>query len=97
MPRYLGWTYGAPVMQDRNLECPSVCSHVLRRDHPGYCTAEVGFPGGTYELSCIKKLDTLFVVANLHLRVFSKASLQKKKNLRWFITDLLDKKMAERG
>jgi hypothetical protein len=25
----------------------------LRRDHPGYCTAEVGNPGGTYELLCI--------------------------------------------
>jgi hypothetical protein len=24
----------------------------LRRDHPGYCTAEVGNPGGTYELPC---------------------------------------------
>jgi hypothetical protein len=22
------------------------------RDHPGYCTAEVGNPGGTYELPC---------------------------------------------
>jgi hypothetical protein len=25
----------------------------LRRDHSGYCTAEVGNPGGTYELLCI--------------------------------------------
>jgi len=25
----------------------------LRRDHPGYCTAEVGNPKGTYELPCI--------------------------------------------
>jgi hypothetical protein len=23
--------------------------HTLRRDHPGYCTAGVGNPGGTYE------------------------------------------------
>jgi hypothetical protein len=29
----------------------SLCWHApLRRDHPGYCTAEVGDPGGTYEL-----------------------------------------------
>jgi hypothetical protein len=25
----------------------------LPRDHPGYCTAEVGNPGGTYELPYI--------------------------------------------
>jgi len=24
----------------------------IRRDHPGYCTAEVGNPGRTYELPC---------------------------------------------
>jgi hypothetical protein len=29
------------------LACP------LRRDHPGYCTAEFGIPEGTYELPCI--------------------------------------------
>ena len=33
------------------LTCP------LRRDHPGYCTAEVGNPGGTYELLCICLCD----------------------------------------
>jgi hypothetical protein len=26
---------------------------LLRRDNPGYCTAEVGNPGGAYELPCI--------------------------------------------
>jgi hypothetical protein len=36
------------------MECLSLCWHApLRRDHPGYCTAEVGNPGGTYELPCI--------------------------------------------
>jgi hypothetical protein len=25
----------------------------LRRDHTGYCTADVGNPGGTYELPCV--------------------------------------------
>jgi hypothetical protein len=25
---------------------------LLRRDHPGYCTADVTNPGGTYELPC---------------------------------------------
>ena len=36
-----------------NLECLSLCWHApLRRDHPGYCTADVGNPGGTYELFC---------------------------------------------
>jgi hypothetical protein len=29
----------------------------LRRDHPGYCTAEVGNPGGTYELPCINSAE----------------------------------------
>jgi hypothetical protein len=28
----------------------------LRRDHPGYCTAEFGNPAGTYELLCIRAL-----------------------------------------
>jgi len=33
------------------LECLSLCWHApLRRYHPDYCTAEVGIPGGTYEL-----------------------------------------------
>ena len=37
-------------MQDRNLECLSLCwCAPLRRDHHGYCTAGVGKPGGTYE------------------------------------------------
>ena len=41
----------APVRLGRHLECLSLCWHaLLRRDHPGYCTAEVGNPGGTYEL-----------------------------------------------
>jgi len=32
------------------LECLSLCWHApLRRDHPGYCTAGVRNPGGTYE------------------------------------------------
>ena len=36
------------------LECLSLCWHApLRRDRPGYCTAEAGNPGGTYELPCI--------------------------------------------
>ena len=39
LPRHQGWTYQAPV----------------RHDHPGYCTAEVGNPGGTYELPCIRQ------------------------------------------
>jgi len=38
------------------LECLSLCWHTpLRRDHPGYCTAEVGNPGRTYELPCIRR------------------------------------------
>jgi len=32
----------------------SLCWHApLRRDHPGYCTAGVGKPGGNCELPCI--------------------------------------------
>ena len=43
LPRHQGWTYRAPVRKDKNLECLSLCWHVpLRRDHPGYSTAEVG-------------------------------------------------------
>ena len=54
LPRDQGWTYRVPVRQDRKLECLSLCWHApLRRDHPDYCTAEVGNPGGTYELPCI--------------------------------------------
>ena len=34
--------------------CLSLCWHApLRGDHPGYYTAEVGIPGGTYEVPCI--------------------------------------------
>jgi len=52
-----GWTYRAPVRYGRNLECLFLCWHaLLRRDHPGYCTAEVGNPGGTYELPCIVQI-----------------------------------------
>ena len=43
-----------PHTYDRNLECLSLCWHApLRCDHPCYCTAEFGNPGGTYELPCI--------------------------------------------
>ena len=43
----------------RNLECLSLCWHApCRRDHPSYCTAEVGNPGGTYELLCISKTQS---------------------------------------
>jgi hypothetical protein len=36
------------------LECLSLCWHApLRRDHLDYCNAEVGNPGGTYELHCM--------------------------------------------
>ena len=42
-----------PHSLHRNLECLSLCWHApLRRDHPGYCIAEVRNPGGTYELLC---------------------------------------------
>jgi len=52
-----GWTYRVPVSWDKNFECLSLCWHAhLRRDHPGYCTAEVGNPGGTYELPCIRNV-----------------------------------------
>ena len=54
LPRHQGWTYRASLRSDRNLEYLSLCWHAsLRRDHPGYCTAEVGNPGGTYELRCV--------------------------------------------
>jgi len=40
------------------LECLSLCWHApLRRDHAGYCTAEVGNPGGTYELPYINRKE----------------------------------------
>jgi hypothetical protein len=53
--RHQGWTYQAPVRYDRKLECLSLWWHApLRRDHPGYCTAEVGNPRGTYELPFIQ-------------------------------------------
>jgi len=41
-----------PPLVMRQMSVPA--THV--RDHPGYCTAEVGNPGGTYELPCIKFL-----------------------------------------
>jgi hypothetical protein len=48
---------------DRNLECLSLCWHAtLRRDHPGYCTAEVGNPGGSYELPCIRNMHLSYVL-----------------------------------
>jgi hypothetical protein len=34
----------------------------FRRDHPGYCTAEVGNPRGTYELPCIYNLPPIWNV-----------------------------------
>jgi hypothetical protein len=38
----------------RKLECPSLCWQAhFWRDHPAYCTAESGNPGGTYELPCV--------------------------------------------
>jgi hypothetical protein len=48
--------------QDRHSrkELSSTCKagHApLRRDHPGYCTADFGYPGGTYELPCITSID----------------------------------------
>jgi hypothetical protein len=53
LPRHQGWTYRASVRYDGKLECLSLCWHApLRRDHPGFCAAEVGNPGGTYELPC---------------------------------------------
>ena len=46
------------VWQDRNFECLSLCWHApLRRDHLGYCTAEVRNPEGTYELPCIVRVS----------------------------------------
>jgi hypothetical protein len=48
-----GWTYRAPVRYDSNLECLSLCWRApFQRDHPSYCTAEVGNSGGTFELPC---------------------------------------------
>jgi hypothetical protein len=38
-----------------------------RRDHPGYCTAEVGNPGGTYESLCIKVEH--FLIKFLFIRI----------------------------
>jgi hypothetical protein len=32
----------------------------LRRDHPRYCTTEVGNPGGTYELPCISRYKCFY-------------------------------------
>ena len=38
----------------QKLECLYLCWNApLWSDHPGYCTAEVGNPGRTYELLCI--------------------------------------------
>ena len=40
----------------QKLECLSLCWHApLRRDHSGYCTAEIVNLGGTYELPCISQ------------------------------------------
>ena len=53
LPHHQGWTHWAPVRLYRNLECLFLCWHApLQRDHPSYCTAEVGNPGGTYKLPC---------------------------------------------
>jgi hypothetical protein len=38
---------------DDGIQSLPPCGHaILRRDHPGYCTAEVRNPVGTYELPC---------------------------------------------
>jgi hypothetical protein len=49
------------------LECLSLCWHApLRRDHPGYCTAEVGHPGGTYELPCTNLLFCIPTIRTMY-------------------------------
>ena len=46
----------------RNLDYLSFCWHApLRRDHPGYCTAQVGNPGRTSKLPC----NSIFPVSSL--------------------------------
>jgi hypothetical protein len=46
--------YATSPSKQKNLERFSTYGYApLRRDHPGYCTADVGNPGGTYELPCI--------------------------------------------
>ena len=44
----------------------SLCWHApLRRDHPGYCTAEIGNPRGTYELPCSCVLTLIHLIISL--------------------------------
>ena len=51
-----------PVIKFLTHTCLSLCWHApLRRDHPGYCTAEVRNTGGTYELPCITAETETFV------------------------------------
>jgi hypothetical protein len=38
----------------------------LRRDHPGYCTAEVGHPAGIYELPCTYVAHSRIVIWVIH-------------------------------
>ena len=62
LPRHQGWTYRVPVKYDRNFECFSLCWQApLLHVHCGYCTAEVGIPGGTYGLPCTENraFDTI--------------------------------------
>ena len=50
--KFLPHTCKARVWQE--LGVSPLCWHApLRRDHPGYCTAEIGNPGETYKLPCI--------------------------------------------
>ena len=62
-----GLTSAAPPTVDISSTCKVGQKHgvsfplltcSLRREHPGYCTAEAGNPGGSYELSCICRRRT---------------------------------------
>ena len=57
----------------------SPCRHApLRRDHPDYCTAEVGNPRGTYELPCINaKVELTLCLIKCHvMKAFGRMEVQ---------------------
>jgi hypothetical protein len=46
-PLHQRWTYWAPVRQDRDCDCLTICSHVSCCDQHAYCATELVNPGET--------------------------------------------------
>jgi hypothetical protein len=54
------------------------------REHPGYCTAEVGNPRGTYELPCTSNIyshPVVLMASNVNEGASSRKVVQKVSNI----------------